>query len=227
MVPAKETAEEQLLHMIEGPSNPGSSPQRPGRTAWFGQLIEAFRGGAEAIRRRARSLRPRTDRSDVFLQRLRLINGILWVVLLGLGGYLVVDLVMLRPEKPTLASSSRGVTAPVPTGVEVEAPGATMRPLDEYQQALKRRNPFRLASGHIAQDVTKPEQAEDQFNKLISNLTVVGINRGQVPEALIEDSDARRTYFVTVGEQVNGLTVEEINVQGVLVSYDGESGYIP
>ena len=43
-----------------------------------------------------------------------------------------------------------------------------------------------------------------------------------MPEALIEKSDEKRTYFVKVGDQINGVTVKTIDQRGVTVAYEGE-----
>ena len=74
MVAAKETAEEQLLRMIEGPSGPQSPPRRPGRGFSTERLVAWLRGWAETVRRWVLPSHQHKDRSDVFLWRLQLIN---------------------------------------------------------------------------------------------------------------------------------------------------------
>ena len=65
-------------------------------------------------------------------------------------------------------------------------------------------------------------QAKSKLEELVGGLTVVGINRGRVPEALIEDAKATRTYFVKIGDDLNGLKVKAIDQNGVTVTYEGE-----
>ena len=55
---------------------------------------------------------------------------------------------------------------------------------------------------------------------------MVGINRGKVPEALVEDTEAKRTYFVKVGDEINGLKISAIDVNGVKVTYEGEEAVL-
>ena len=213
--------------MIEGPSGPQSTSRRPVRRFSTERLVAWLRGWVETVRRWVLPSHQHKDRSDVFLWRLQLVNRLFAVVLLGLGGYLVIDLVMLRPEPPTLITRSVPVGEPVSGQTAAVGVGRSIRPLDDYQEAMQRHDPFRLASPTATEEVGKPEPTESPIEKLISSLTVVGINRGRIPEALIEDAQTRRTYFVKVGEEVNGLTVETIDKRGVMVSYDGESTYIP
>ena len=83
------------------------------------------------------------------------------------------------------------------------------------------RNPFRLSAGRLSEPATG-QTVRSKLLELTSQLTVVGINRGRVPEALIEDKDAKRTHFVKVGDQINGVTIIRIDSQGVTVRYEGE-----
>ena len=220
MVPAKETAEEQLLRMIEGPSGPkpsrnplkGFSPQR---------LVEQLREQSEVLWRWALPSQQR-ESADVLLWRLHLAERICWVVLAGLGIYLVVDLLFIRRQPPTI------VVRTMPQGASpLQRSTSTLaedqlKPVAEYREAIMSRNPF---GGHLAKEAgggTGDQGTKGRLLELTKSLTVVGINRGRVPEALIEDRAAQRTYFVKVGDKINEVTVKSIDQSGVTVSYEGE-----
>ena len=47
-------------------------------------------------------LQPRKPRADAFLTRLQLMNRLVLLVLMGLGAYLVVELIAMRDEAPHL-----------------------------------------------------------------------------------------------------------------------------
>ena len=83
--------------------------------------------------------------------------------------------------------------------------------------------PFQRARGtaRAAAKAAEPV-AKSALETITATLKVVGINRGRVPEALIEDTAAKRTYFVKVGDQVNSLTVKGIDKRGVTVMYQDE-----
>ncbi|MCH8328421.1 MAG: hypothetical protein IID15_07875, partial [Candidatus Marinimicrobia bacterium] len=50
----------------------------------------------------------------------------------------------------------------------------------------------------------------------------VGINRGAVREAILEDSVQNRTYFILEGQIVKGMKVEKITANSVIFSFEGE-----
>ncbi len=239
MVPAKETAEEQLLRMIEGPAGPPVSGG-PWRRLAPARLVELARSGVGTLWRWTQPAQQARAASDMLLWRLRLAERVFWVVLGGLAVYLVVDLVAVKARVASLAppDSSPPASAAATTGGPGTTPAGSaalrvpalraenhLRALAEYREALVARNPFGLvapaSSGSAASPVVK-----DHLQELTGALTVVGINRGKVPEALIEDGEAQRTYFVKVGDEVKGLRVQSIDERGVTVSYEGEQALL-
>ena len=206
--------------MIEGPAAPVSRP--PGRRLSFGGVVGSVAEAIGGIRHwGVRAPRGYHDPSDKFLAQLRLVGQIFWVVLAILGTYLVVDIWLRPPQPPTVAALPASVaTDRAPTGLEPSAEQRMTRAV-EYRQALASRNPFRLEAPKTAQAPTA-QTVKSKLAELISTLSIVGINRGAVPEALVEDTQAKRTYFVKVGDQLNGLTVRAIDQNGVTVTYEGE-----
>ena len=214
MVPAKETAEEQLLRMIEGPSP--ASPKGPPKGFSPERLHEALRDALEAATRWARGSGGRRDGGDPFLGQLQLAARLFWGVLAALGLYLVVDVLVLRPPMPQLprVQPSAGESGAKP----VENAGDRFQ---AYRQTLISRNPFRLEARR-GEEKPAGQTANSKLMELVEPLTVVGINRGAIPEALIEDKGTKRTHFVKIGDQLNGLTISDIGPEGVKVTYEGE-----
>ena len=134
--------------MIEGPAGP--SPKRgarPGFPKFFpmGRLPFGMEGWWETLKQRMAALRrPRPDRSDVFLWRLQLVNRICWIVLAGLGCYLVFDLILRQPKPPVIAKPAPALTGAAEEAPPVMAEGA-MKSLPDYHQSITQRNPFQLA----------------------------------------------------------------------------------
>lgn len=52
---------------------------------------------------------------------------------------------------------------------------------------------------------------------------VVGIDRGDDPHVLLEDTRRQRTVFLRVGEAVDGVVVEAITERGVVLRHGSES----
>ena len=215
MVPAKETAEEQLLRMIEGPSAPSPKGSAGGSPA--GRMLEPMREAWDSLRRwmQGRAGAPAHDRGDAFLSQLQLAARIFWGVLAALGLYLIIDVIILQPAAPRLSAP------PHAAGGESRSVEESGSKLQEYRQALAAHNPFRLEAVRV-EDAPPSETAQAKLQELTAKLSVVGINRGAVPEALIEDSDSKRTHFVKVGDVINGVTISGIDNEGVKVSYEGE-----
>jgi hypothetical protein len=215
MAAIKETAEEQLLRMIEGPE--GASSKRPTQRFSVEKLLEPLQGSFEAVRQWVLGSQNRQERSDVFLWQLRFAGRFFWVIVAGLTLYLLVDLLMIKPTIPRLPSGGM----PQPSNQEAADSGEALRQqAAEYRQTLAARNPFRLANRIL--EAPTGQTAKNRLVELTSTLVIVGINRGAVPEALIEDTGAKHTYFVKVGDQINGVTIASINQTGVTVRYEGE-----
>jgi len=216
MAPAKETAEEQLLRMIEGPAAP-EPPQRPQRGFSPAELLQRVQRAVEDLRRWI--LPSAREGADGLLWRLRLAQRAMWGVLICMALYLVIDLVLLRPTLPTM---TREASPEHPAGAaDAVAIEDRLKPLPEYRENVGGRNPFGLMMQRALQGETD-ESAHAKLLEITATLRVAGINRGRVPEALIEDETANRTHIVKVGDDLNGLTVKAIDARGVLVSYEGE-----
>ena len=215
MAPAKETAEEQLLRMIEGPSAP--SPKGSAGGSPSGRMLDPLRDSWDSLKRwiQGRTGGPARDRGDAFLSQLQLAARVFWGLLAALGLYLIVDVIILQPASPRLPAPQQA------SGGEMRKVEESGSKLQEYRQALAARNPFRLEAVRV-EDAPATETAQAKLQELIAKLSVVGINRGAVPEALIEDSDSKRTHFVKVGDVINGVTISAIDNEGVKVSYEGE-----
>ncbi len=195
--------------MIEGPGTP-SSPRGPGKGFSPQRILEQLRAQAEAA---WRLMSPVTQAAggmgDVLLWRLHLAERLFWIALAGLVVYLASDLLFGNRRPPVLATYGLQV---VPAGEGVGLGPDRLKPLEEYRQVIVSRNPF-AASGPVVQ-----QDAQSRIEAATGSLIVVGINRGRKPEALIEDTQAKRTHVVKIGDEINGLTVKSIGANGVVVT---------
>jgi len=213
MVAAKETAEEQLLRMIEGPQGAQTLPPPPPRGSLVKRITATVQGFVTQLWRR---VVPKRREADLVLANLRRASRVLWVFLAAVGAYVLIDLLLFQPKprviRPTV-STTDGAT------VSTAAPETQLRPLADYMAAVEQRNPF-TGSASLFQPLIKT--ARHRLEELASSLIVVGIDRGPQPEAIIEDTTQQRTHFVKVGDEINGLLIKEISPKGVIVGYEGE-----
>ena len=58
---------------------------------------------------------------------------------------------------------------------------------------------------------------------LVARLTLTGIVEGDPAQAIIEDSETKKTYFVTAGQViVGGAILEKVGDTGVVLNLAGE-----
>lgn len=214
----KETPAEQLLRMIEGPAGAANAPHASA-TPSFKQLLAGLQ---ELPGRLWSRLRPARRETDAFLWNLKMAQRLLWAVLLALGVYVAFDVIVAQP-KPKLERVV-AIGAPEPAagsaGTSTSTAANSLKPLAEYLAAVQQANPFGGAAAIIAPPVE--QSTKHRLEELAQGLVVVGIDRSANPEAIIEDTTQKRTYFVKVGDELNGMAVKEISTKGVIVSYEGE-----
>ena len=77
-----------------------------------------------------------------------------------------------------------------------------------------------------AQQTTPQETAlpSGQVNALAARLSLVGVVAGASPQAIIEDSQTHKSYFVTKGQPVvEGVVVQDIQDNHVVLKYQSET----
>ena len=225
MVAYKETAEEQLLRMIEGPHTPPPSSPEPAPSAIrrpgmpLGPLKELWGDLKNRIRQVVHALRGKETANDPLLWNLQLAGRFLWLLLAVLGIYVVLDLVVMQPANrvaSTINASRPGPSAAAPP-MMAENP---LKPLADYIGVVVARDPF---TGAVPGTTSSPIKNSDRhLEEMAKGLVLVGIDRGPKPAALVEDTEKQKTFVVNAGDDVNGMRVKEINSEGVVLTYEGE-----
>lgn len=219
----KDTPAEQLLRMIEGPAGAANPDLRTLRSGLVTASLKRLLAGLQELPGRFLSrMRPARRETDAFLLNLMMAQRLLWVVLLALGAYVAFDLIVVRPKPKLERVVATG--APEPAGgssdTSTSATANSLKPLADYLAAVQQANPFGGAPAIVAAPVE--QSAKHRLGELTQGLVVVGIDRGANPEAIVEDTTQKRTYFVKVGDELNGMVVREISARGVVVTYEGE-----
>lgn len=211
---AKETAAEQLLRMIEAPAGgaaPAGGPRLPLR------LPDLREHAAEWSWRLRRWMMPARLHGDAVLWNLQIASRALWALLAVMGAFALFSLVIAPRPARVMPALPRAAASLEPSDAI-----PAQKPLSQYFAALQERNPFTGLAASVAVAVRETKTARQRLQELAKDLAVVGINRGAQPEALIEDGAQGRTVIVKPGDTIGGVTVREINAQGVLLVYEGE-----
>ncbi|MDP2939552.1 MAG: hypothetical protein Q8O13_05715 [Candidatus Omnitrophota bacterium] len=93
-------------------------------------------------------------------------------------------------------------------------------PLDYYSKQIAKRDIFKSP--------LEKEQPSDQtsvnatLQELIANLRLTGIILDKQPQAIIEDTKTKKTYFLNKGDYIGDIKVEEIQESKVILIYQEE-----
>ena len=97
--------------------------------------------------------------------------------------------------------------------------------LSDLPSLASSASPTLFASGIepvVEKPVTKAAQSE-AAKLLASRLTLMGIVSGNPSQAIIQDSQTQKTYFVTVGQSVvDDAVLEQVKDHGAILDLNGE-----
>ena len=95
------------------------------------------------------------------------------------------------------------------------------KPYEFYLEAASGRQIFRGASGNAAGQeapVVKPAAETD----LIKQINLVGIIQGDNPQAIIEDKNTQKTYYLGKGQFIGEIKIEDIQEGKIIVNDKGQ-----
>ncbi len=198
-----ESPETRLLNLIK---NKPKRKKRPGGDGYPGR--KSFLAGITAFFSRGSRI--------VTPAFLKTVNRLLLLVFLGLSGYLIYSFVYPREDKPDFFISEMSVrTMPAETGpakdIKSEFP--------EFSAYLKEIRSKDLFKSPPVKAQTKVAAADMDVARKFS---LVGIIAGAKPQAVIEDKETQKTYYVYPGQSFSGVTVEEVGAGKVVLSYKGK-----
>lgn len=216
MDPDKDIAEERLLRVIEKGQARTASVAIGATKAWNPfKWLRVWLAQNYA--------RPIGRESDPTLKILKTLSAFLWLGLACFSIYFAMDYISHRnaPFQSRIFKAAKHGTAA--TGQIEPVLEDKLKTEAHYVEALQNPNPFTGVAEEVkvTEEVRGPS-AGDKLAEMSKGLVVVGINRGATPDAIIENSKEKRTFFVKVGDKVNEMTVKEIKHDTVVLSYEGQ-----
>jgi hypothetical protein len=147
-----------------------------------------------------------------------LINHLFLFTLLILATYLIIDFFVNRPasieHRIVTLRGVKATTLEVPQDIEV---GPELgKPISYYVQPVTSRNIF------TASFETKQTPASPTFVEMVSKLKLQGIISGIDPQAVIEDTESKQTYFLSPGEYIGEIELRQILPGKVKLGYYGQ-----
>ena len=111
----------------------------------------------------------------------------------------------------------------LPGKTDVSTEAVEARPFSEYRDRYRQRDLF-----EYPWTKSEPSQGQEVSTEVVqamalqSRLHIVGIVLDENSKAIIEDSQIGQTFFVSVGEEIAGAVVEDINEEKVTLKYNNE-----
>ena len=161
-----------------------------------------------------------------------------WFMVLNivLGCVVVGELLMwwrVTTQAPPIvtapASTRASPLASQPTPAATESPTHSANPPADAATSLASaatRPMFHVETSSQAASASTPtaQAPSDQIKALSARLSLLGIVAGDPPQAIIEDAQTKKTYFVKTGQPVvEGLVVKEVREERVVLELSGET----
>jgi len=94
-----------------------------------------------------------------------------------------------------------------------------VKPFSIYEQGLRRRDLFGPITKSVAAD---PETIKKTLPALHNRIKLLGILYDQNAKAIIEDLKEKQVHFLSKGESLGSILLEEIKEDKVVFQYDNE-----
>ena len=212
--------EERLLHFIRKDANPSSREDEKAAKHLEAAEVKGISQNASSSKRDSRRGFPLFEvltsirrEEDVGFN---LINRTLLAILFILGIYLLIDFFMVNPSRIKQRLSAFKETE----GTVLEMPGEPARavkPVAYYTQSVKSRNLFTAPGAQSGPSLPSPS-----FMEMISKLKLQGIISGANPQAIIEDTKTKQTYFLKPGQRIGEIELKQILPGKVLLNYNDQ-----
>ncbi len=227
MVPNERPPEEELLRIIEGPEGKDVSKAQMSKISGR-RAKDHLRSLWAFLQRRPKGRQRPRKRIAVFHFDLSFVNRMLWVGLILFGAYLLFDFFLVQPEAKLvdiLPPGSEDIAVPSEVLPSV-TPEQRLKPFSHYLDAIRKKNAFVGDKREIAKkekEEIKPPAARVRLEQLARSIVLVGIDwAGPQPQAMFEDSEKKKTFFIKEGEEINGMVLKEITRSGVKLGYQNE-----
>jgi len=210
------TPEKQLLKLIEEPQSRFSkNAVMRGKGATFfslGGLKGRFNFSKEALASFIRSWSGPVDTKKI--------NIILTFISIAVGAYFIATSVFLALKLSVLPVFSFKQDSAASSGALKQV--SQLKALTFYMEKVRTRDIFKLGAKEPAHAASQQPAADTAKQaEALSKYKLVGISWSDNPDAMIEDSAANKTYFLKRGQALDGVKVQAIFKDKVVLGYQG------
>jgi type II secretory pathway component PulC len=138
-----------------------------------------------------------------------------------IAGYLILDTIFVRPSRKAamliakVSVARNPLTVPAEKIMPIETKGYSY-----YSNRISGRNIF--GAGSSVQGESQVSDTESSQELAGGGLGLVGIIPGANPQAIVEDKKNQKTYYLIKGQSINGIMLEDIDKDKVMLDYKGK-----
>lgn len=117
----------------------------------------------------------------------------------------------------TLPFQFSSLSAPAERSVVLSPPLLlSLKPVQTYLDQLQKHSIFYIPEIHV-------EKADDgpSVDSILEKYRVIGVVRGAIPSAVIQDSAKKISHLVKPGDSFDGVKVVEIEARTVVIDFEG------
>jgi len=222
MAQDRSTPEKRLLELIESPSDHSIQEIKKKRIRNSFFSIGALKGKFSFLKQHTGS---KLVRQKVTLN-IKRVNVILMICVIGLVIYLVFN--WLEASNKLEKISDLKVEFNPNGRMRSYLPVSFLQDISYYSQRVNEKNIFKLNldtsifEKEGGAESEKVVTVKDELMKVMEQLVLVGVSWSDNPVAMIENTDAKMTYFLKEGQEVfGGVIIKQIFIDRVTLEYKG------
>lgn len=150
------------------------------------------------------------------------INGILTLLGFVVAAYFVASFFSLATKFSAIPSFSFKTEGSAKA--EILKQVSQLKALDTYMEKVRSRDIFKIGAQPATEEVAKPDQSAQKAQRetVLNKYKLVGISWSDNPDAMIEDSEAKKTFFLKRGQVMSdGVKIQAIFKDKVVLNYAG------
>jgi hypothetical protein len=213
------TPEKQLLNLIEDPKANSSPMMRAYAIKHQALGIFSFGAWMGKISFFRHLFRKKMHGAGPIQLDVKLVNNLLGLCVFLLAAYFLSNLfnsIINSRKIPNLNFKPGEETA----SLNSDTGAITESRLSFYLDKVKQRDIFKKGESIAISD--KPKPPTSKIIEATGHLRLVGISWSADPDAMVEDTNALRTFFVKRGQLIGEIKVEAIFKDKIVLSYGGE-----
>jgi hypothetical protein len=215
------TPEERLLRLIKEGVN-AEQDQTPAEQAASTTAVSATPPAPESAPSVETEVAARQKRDIRKFFTFTNINRLLTVMFFLILLYAIFGLVSLVFSRPGLIDAGSGVAEGV-VSVSGGQNDVSKRTLEYYLAQIGKRDLFKSVILDDTKTAGQVEPLKLRIDELTKSLVLKGIIAGDVPQAVVEDTKAGKTYFVIKQDKIGDASVDDIKNDRVRLKIDGQT----